>query len=144
MAKRKVAAIRRTVRFSQKVMKDIPQGSIERLIFEKLKDMKVVETAFRWKDVGNVCDLDENSSVSHSENVLKNHCEDVMVINSADRQLVVTNDIQDVVVVNTEDAVYVSSKERVDDIKNIISENKEKYENYFDYNRISYRRMGNP
>lgn len=62
-----------------------------------------------------------------------------MVINSADRQLVVTNDIQDVVVVNTEDAVYVSSKERVDDIKNIISENKEKYENYFDYNRISYR-----
>lgn len=71
MAKRKVAAIRRTVRFSQKVMKDIPQGSIERLIFEKLKDMKVVETAFRWKDVGNVCDLDENSSVSHSENVLK-------------------------------------------------------------------------
>lgn len=142
MAKRKVAAIRRTVRFSQKVMKDIPQGSIERLIFEKLKDMKVVETAFRWKDVGNVCDLDENSSVSHSENVLKNHCEDVMVINSADRQLVVTNDIQDVVVVNTEDAVYVSSKERVDDIKNIISENKEKYENYFDYNRISYREWG--
>lgn len=142
MAKRKVAAIRRTVRFSQKIMKDIPQGSIERLIFEKLKDMKVVETAFRWKDVGNVRDLDENSSVSHSENVLKNHCEDVMVINSADRQLVVTNDIQDVVVVNTEDAVYVSSKERVDDIKNIISENKEKYENYFDYNRISYREWG--
>ena len=65
-----------------------------------------------------------------------------MVINSADRQLVVTNDIQDVVVVNTEDAVYVSSKERVDDIKNIISENKEKYENYFDYNRISYREWG--
>ena len=141
-AKRKVPAIRRAIRFSENVMKDIPQGSIERLIFEKLKDMKVVETAFRWKDVGNVCDLDENSSVSQSENVLKNHCEDVMVINSADRQLVVTNDIQDVVVVNTEDAVYVSSKERVDDIKNIISENKEKYENYFDYNRISYREWG--
>lgn len=142
IAKRRVPAIRRAIRFSEKIMKDIPSGSIEKLIFEKRKGTKVVETAFQWKDVGNVCDLDESSSVAHSDCVLKNNCEDVMVINNAERQLVVTNDVKDVVVVNTEDAVYVSSKERVDDIKDIIKENKEKYETYFDYNRLSYREWG--
>lgn len=142
IAKRRVSAIRRAVRFPERVMKEIPTGSIEKLIFEKLEDGRVVEAAFRWKDVGNVCDLDEDSSVSHVNHVIKNNCEDVTVINSAEKQLVVTNDVKDVVVVNTEDAVYVSSKERVDDIKDIIKNNKEKYETYFDYNRLSYREWG--
>ena len=87
-------------------------------------------------------DLEETSSVSHNDFVIKNNCEDVTVINSANRQLVVTNDVKDVVVVNTEDAVYVSSKANVDGIKTIIQDNSEKYKTYFDYNRLSYREWG--
>lgn len=141
-AKRRVPAIRRTVKFSEKVMKDIPEGSIERFILESKPDIKVVEAHIRWKDVGNVSDLDENTSVSHNDYVIKNDCDNVTVINSANRQLVVTNDVKDVVVVNTEDAVYVSSKDNVDGIKNIIQDNSEKYKTYFDYNRLSYREWG--
>lgn len=141
-AKRRVPAIRRTVKFSEKVMKDIPEGSIEKFILESKPDIKVVEAHIRWKDVGNVSDLDENTSVSHNDYVIKNDCDNVTVINSANRQLVVTNDIKDVVVVNTEDAVYVSSKDNVDGIKNIIQDNSEKYKTYFDYNRLSYREWG--
>lgn len=141
-AKRRVPAIRRTVKFSEKVMKDIPEGSIEKFILESKPDIKVVEAHIRWKDVGNVSDLDENTSVSHNDYVIKNDCDNVTVINSANRQLVVTNDVKDVVVVNTEDAVYVSSKNNVDGIKNIIQDNSEKYKTYFDYNRLSYREWG--
>ena len=141
-AKRRVPAIRRTVKFSEKVMKDIPEGSIEKFILESKPDIKVVEAPIRWKDVGNVSDLDENTSVSHNDYVIKNDCDNVTVINSANRQLVVTNDVKDVVVVNTEDAVYVSSKDNVDGIKNIIQDNSEKYKTYFDYNRLSYREWG--
>ena len=141
-AKRRVPAIRRTVKFSEKVMKDIPEGSIEKFILESKPDIKVVEAHIRWKDVGNVSDLDENTSVSHNDYVIKNDCDNVTVINSANRQLVVTNDVKDVVVVNTEDAVYVSSKDNVDGIKNIIQDNSEKYKTYFDYNRLSYREWG--
>ena len=43
------------------------------------------------------------------------------------------------VVVNTEDAVYISSKKSADNIKEIIKDNLDQYETYFDYNRISYR-----
>lgn len=141
-AKRRVPAIRRTVKFSEKVMKDIPEGSIEKFILESKPDIKVIEAHIRWKDVGNVSDLDENTSVSHNDYVIKNDCDNVTVINSANRQLVVTNDVKDVVVVNTEDAVYVSSKDNVDGIKNIIQDNSEKYKTYFDYNRLSYREWG--
>ena len=141
-AKRRVPAIRRTVKFSEKVMKDIPEGSIEKFILESKPDIKVVEAHIRWKDVGNVSDLDENTSVSHNDYVIKNDCDNVTVINSANRQLVVTNDVKDVVVFNTEDAVYVSSKDNVDGIKNIIQDNSEKYKTYFDYNRLSYREWG--
>jgi mannose-1-phosphate guanylyltransferase/mannose-6-phosphate isomerase len=142
IAKRKVPAIRRSIRFTENVMKDIPVGSIEKIIFEKRMGTKVVEAAFQWQDVGNVCDLEGLSTMTHSEYVIQNNCEDMTIVNNANRQLVVTNDVKDIVVVNTEDAVYVSSKARVDDIKEIMKQNIDKYESYFDYNRLSYREWG--
>ena len=141
-AKRRVPAIRRTIKFSENVMRDIPEGSIEKFIFERKSGTKVVEASIKWKDVGNVCDLEESSEVMKSDFIIEKDCKDVSVINSASRQLVVTNDLQDVVVVNTEDAIYVSSREKADAIKDIIQENKDKYAAYFDYNRYSYREWG--
>lgn len=141
-AKRKVPAIRRAIRFSENVMKDIPSGSIERLIFRRVGGVKVVQADVKWQDVGTVCDLEHMSNAISEDYVIKNNCDDVSVFNTANRKLVVTNDLKDLVVVNTEDAVYVSSKEKVDDIKEIIKDNKDKYETYFDYNRLSYRVWG--
>ncbi len=141
-AKRKVPAIRRTIRFSENVMKDIPMGSIEKLIFRRVGGVKVVQADVHWQDVGTVCDLEHVSNSISEDYVIKNNCEDVSVFNTASRTLVVTNDLKDLVVVNTEDAVYISSREKVDDVKEIIKENKDKYETYFDYNRLSYRVWG--
>lgn len=141
-AKRRVPAIRRSIRFSENIMRDIPSGSIERVIFSRQSGTKVVETHIQWQDVGTVSDLEGFNSVTHSDYVIKNNCENITVVNNANRQLVVANDLTDVVVVNTEDAVYVSSKNHVEDIKEIIRDNKEKYESYFDYNRLSYREWG--
>ena len=76
------------------------------------------------------------------DNIIKNDCSNISVINNAQRQLVVANDLRDMVVVNTEDAVYISSKKSADNIKEIIKDNLDQYETYFDYNRISYREWG--
>lgn len=141
-AKRKVPAIRRVIRFSENVMRDIPTSSIERLIFRRVDGVKVVEADVHWQDVGTVCDLEHVNNAISEDYVIKNNCEDVSVFNTADRSLVVTNDLKDLVVVNTEDAVYISSKEKVDDVKEIIKNNMDKYETYFDYNRLSYRVWG--
>lgn len=141
-AKRRVPAIRRGIRFSENVMRDIPPGSIEKVLFSDTDSLRVVEAEFEWQDVGTVGDLDGFGSVTHSDYVIKNNCDNVSVVNSAERQLVVTNDLKNVVVVNTEDAVYVSSKSHAEDIKDIIRDNLDKYESYFDYNRFSYREWG--
>lgn len=141
-AKRKVPAIRRAIRFSENVMRDIPLGSIEKLIFRRVGGVKVVQADIRWQDIGTVCDLEHMSNAISEDYVIENNCEDVSVFNTASRKLVVTNDLKNLVVVNTEDAVYISSKEKVDDVKEIIKDNKDKYETYFDYNRLSYRVWG--
>ena len=74
--------------------------------------------------------------------IIKNDCSNVSVINNAQRKLVVANDLRDMVVVNTEDAVYISSQKSADNIKEIVKDNMNQYETYFDYNRISYREWG--
>ena len=141
-AKRKVPAIRRAIRFSENVMKDIMSGSIESLILEKCDKLKVVEAHIIWKDIDNVCDIGPQHNDGKNDYVIKNDCSNVSVINNAQRQLVVANDLRDMVVVNTEDAVYISSKNSAGNIKEIVRDNMDQYETYFDYNRISYREWG--
>ena len=141
-AKRKVPAIRRAIRFSENVMKDIVTGSIETLVLEHCDNLKVVEADILWKDIDNVCDIEMHHSDDKPDNIIKNDCSNISVINNAQRQLVVANDLRDMVVVNTEDAVYISSKKSADNIKEIIKDNLDQYETYFDYNRISYREWG--
>lgn len=141
-AKRKVPAIRRGIRFPESVMRDIPHGSIEKIILEHCYRIMVMEADVIWKDIDNVCDIEPSQSEGRPDYVIKNDCSNVSVINSAQRQLVVANDLRDVVVVNTEDAVYVSSMRSADGIKEIIRDNMDRYEAFFDYNRISYRPWG--
>ena len=135
-------AIRRAIRFSENVMKDIVTGSIETLVLEHCDNLKVVEADILWKDIDNVCDIEMHHSDDKPDNIIKNDCSNISVINNAQRQLVVANDLRDMVVVNTEDAVYISSKKSADNIKEIIKDNLDQYETYFDYNRISYREWG--
>ena len=141
-AKRKVPAIRRSIRFSEAVMRDIPTGSMEEVVFHCIDKLKVVKAEFEWKDIGTVDDVDELNTITHSELVIKNNCDNVTVFNNAERHLVIANDLSNIVVVNTEDAVYVSSKSHSEDIKQIMKDNVDKYEEYFDFNRLSYREWG--
>ena len=141
-AKRKVPAIRRAIRFSENVMKDIVTGSIETLVLEHCDNLKVVEADILWKDIDNVCDIEMHHSDDKPDNIIKNDCSNISVINNAQRQLVVANDLRDMVVVNTEDAVYISSKKSADNIKQIMKDNMDTYEAFFDYNRTTYKEWG--
>ena len=141
-AKRKVPAIRRAIRFSENIMKDIPSGSIESLVLKDCDKLKVVEADITWKDIDNVCDIEQQHTDGKLDYIIKNDCSNVSVINNAQRKLVVANDLRDMVVVNTEDAVYISSQKSADNIKEIVKDNMNQYETYFDYNRISYREWG--
>lgn len=143
-AKRKVPAVKRVIKFPDYIMHNFPSGSVEESVFARTKKAKVIQIEFDWHDVGSVMDLMPiNITNEQQDYVIEKNCENVDVINkSKEKQLVVTNDIKDIIVVNTDDAVYVSKKDSVTNIKDIIRENHDKYENYFDYNRLSYREWG--
>lgn len=96
--------------FSENIMKDIPGGSIESLVLKDCDKLKVVEADITWKDIDNVCDIEQQHAEGKLDYIIKNDCSNVSVINNAQRKLVVANDLRDMVVVNTEDAVYISSK----------------------------------
>ncbi len=140
-AKKRVPAIRRAVRFSANIMRDIPKGSIEHVIFRRVSGTRVVEADINWMDVGDVRDL-HDISIADDNYVIENNCDNIVVLNEASKKLVVTNDVKDMVIVNTEDAVFVSSLDKVDAVKEIIRDNREKYAAYFDDNRLSYREWG--
>lgn len=143
-AKRKVPTIRRVIHFPDFIMEDFPSGSVEGEIFAKSENVKVIEIFFEWQDVGNVTDLNALSASDEKDvYCIENECDNVQILNkSAQKQLVVANDLKDVVIVNTDDAVYVSNVNSVDNVKDIIKENYDQYEHYFDYNRLSYREWG--
>lgn len=142
LARRKVLAIRSSVRFNGELMSDIPAMSVERAIFHVVDKIKILEITFSWQDVGNVSDLENLKNKNDLEEVITNLCDNVSVINRAQKQLVVANDLEDVVIVNTDDAVYVSNKNSIENIKDIIKDNYDRYSNYFDFNRLSYREWG--
>lgn len=143
-ARKKVIATQRVVVFPEFVMEVFPSGSVEGTVFKKTDKARVIEVGFEWQDVGNVTDLAVIEGVADIGNryVIENNCKNVDVINTAQKTLVVANDLEDIVVVNTDDSVYVSRKDSVEDIKNIIRKNHDRYEQYFDYNRLSYREWG--
>lgn len=142
IARKKVSAIRLSIRFDHEIMSEIPAMSVEKAVFENSDNTKVIESGFEWQDVGNVCDLEEIKNQNDLEEVIANECNNVSIINRSQKQLVVVNELDDIVVVNTEDAVYVSKKESIENIKDIIKDNYDKYSQYFDYNRLSYREWG--
>lgn len=141
-ARRKVPAIRQSVLFPALIMEGIPAGSVEKAVFEKTDKASVIETPFEWRDVGNVFDLEDIMNEEDLAGVITNSCDDVFVLNRSDKQLVVANDLKNLVVVNTEDAVFVSDRSSVDNIKDIIKENHDRFAGYFDNNRLSYREWG--
>lgn len=77
-----------------------------------------------------------------SGKVIQNECENVSVLNEASHQLVVANGLSDVIVVNTADAVYISRKNETDQIKNIIRDNYEEQQAYFDEGTVYYTAWG--
>ncbi len=98
-------------------------------VLEKSNKLFVEEFDCMWRDV---CDFESFKETigTSQENVITSRCENVDVLNTAPNQLVVTNDLENVFVVNTPDATYISSKEKANNIKNILKKNETKASEY--------------
>lgn len=141
-ARKKTNVSRRNVTFKKELFTAVEPTSLEKAVFEKSDNIKVIPIDCQWQDVATVNDLERLKQESDTEGVIENNCDNVSVINHSDRQLVVANDLKDVVIVNTNDATYVSSMQAAGDIKDIIHEHNDEYRRFFEQNTISYREWG--
>lgn len=116
------------VRIDSKTFEQCPSDSIDYAVMEKTSDAVVVPLDAGWSDVGSWSALHEASDADRNGNVARG---DVIAEDSkncylySESRLVAAVGLTDHVVVETKDAVLVAPKDRVQDVKKLVSRLKE-------------------
>ncbi|EGR2537671.1 mannose-1-phosphate guanylyltransferase/mannose-6-phosphate isomerase [Vibrio cholerae] len=133
------------IRINGEAFKNCPDESIDYAVMEKTSDAIVCPLNAGWSDVGSWSSLWEVSGQDHCMNVVRG---DVLVdssqrcyINSTHR-LVATVGVEDLVIVETKDAVLVAHRDKVQNVKNIVSSLKAEERREFKCHREIYRPWG--
>ncbi|WP_336209838.1 mannose-1-phosphate guanylyltransferase/mannose-6-phosphate isomerase [Enterobacter sp. P82] len=133
------------IRLDQKIFNDCPEDSIDYAVMEKTKDAVVVPLDAKWSDVGSWSALWEISSKDEQGNAVRG---DVLTEESSNsylysqHRLIGAVGIKDLVVVETKDAVLVAHKDKVQQVKNIVSQLKSKNRSEYLQHREIFRPWG--
>jgi len=111
-------------RLDSEAFADCPSDSIDYAVMEKTKNAAVVPLDAGWNDVGSWSALWEVGEHDQEGNVIQGdvllHDTKNSYVNAQSRMLAVVG-VEDHVVVETADAVLVASRDRVQDVKHIVS-----------------------
>jgi len=116
------------MRVDAKTFENCPSDSIDYAVMEKTSDAVVVPLAAGWSDVGSwsalheACDADSHGNVSRGDVISEDSNGNYLY---AESRLVATVGLRDHVVVETKDAVLVAPKDRVQDVKKLVTRLKE-------------------
>lgn len=132
-------------RIDAEAFKLCPDDSIDYAVMEKTKDAVVVPLDADWNDLGSWSALWEVSSKDENDNVFKG---DVLAEDTSgcyvqtDKKLIATIGLEDTVIVETDDAIMVAKKDRVQDVKTIVSQLKKADRSEAKLHRKVYRPWG--
>jgi len=116
------------MRIDAKAFENCPSDSIDYAVMEKTSAAVVVPLAAGWSDVGSwsalheACESDGHGNVSRGDVISEDSNGNYLYSES---RLVATVGLQDHVVVETKDAVLVAPKDRVQDVKKLVTRLKE-------------------
>ena len=116
------------MRVDAKTFENCPSDSIDYAVMEKTSDAVVVPLDAGWSDVGSwsalheACDSDSHGNVSRGDVISEDSNGNYLY---AESRLVATVGLRDHVVVETKDAVLVAPKNRVQDVKKLVTRLKE-------------------
>ncbi|MBL4244796.1 mannose-1-phosphate guanylyltransferase/mannose-6-phosphate isomerase [Vibrio fluvialis] len=119
--------------------------SIDYAVMERTNDAVVVAMDAGWSDVGawsslwEVSDKDENGNVIRGD-VLTENSQRCYI--SAPERVVSAVGVEDLVIVDTKDALLVAHRDKVQDVKNIVSDLKANERSEFQHHREVYRPWG--
>jgi mannose-1-phosphate guanylyltransferase/mannose-6-phosphate isomerase len=122
-----------------------PSDSIDYAVMESTERASVLPIDVGWNDVGSwsalwsVVEQDGNGN-AHRGDVIARDCRDTLAI--GDKRLIALIGLQDIVVVDTDDAVLVAHKDRVQEVKEIVSALKRDKRPHATWHRKVYRPWG--
>jgi mannose-1-phosphate guanylyltransferase/mannose-6-phosphate isomerase len=122
-----------------------PSDSIDYAVMEKTRHAAVLPIAVGWNDVGSWSALwsvveQDGDGNAHRGDVLARDCRGTLAI--GDTRLIALIGLEDIVVVDTDDAVLVAHKDRVQDVKEIVSALKKDQRPQATWHRKVYRPWG--
>lgn len=133
-------------RLDSEAFSAMASDSIDYAVMEKTRAGAVLPLAVGWSDVGSwqalwqVSEQDGNGN-AHQGDVLAVDCQDTLAI--GEKRLIALLGLEQVVVVDTDDAVLVAHKDRVQDVKAIVSQLKAANRPQATWHRKVYRPWGN-
>ncbi len=133
------------IRLDKDAFAQCPNESIDYAVMEKTTDAVVVPMNAGWSDVGAWSSLWDESDKDDHNNVIRG---DVLTessqgcyINSPER-LVATVGVENLVIVDTKDALLVAHRDKVQNIKHIVSTLQANERSEFEHHREVYRPWG--
>jgi len=133
------------IRVDEVAFRACPDDSIDYAVMEKTAAAVVVPLDAGWSDVGafsslwEVLEKDENGNVLQGD-VLAHDSRNNLVM--AENMLVATVGLEDAVVVQTKDAVLVAKRDRVQEVKQIVTQLKQSHRSEHQLHRAVYRPWG--
>jgi mannose-1-phosphate guanylyltransferase len=132
-------------RISGEIFEKCPDDSIDYAVMERTEDAVVVPLNAGWSDVGSFSSLWEVNEKDLQGNVSQGDVISHSTTNSyinAQSRLVATVGVDDLVIVETKDAILVSHKDKVQDVKSIVSQLKSQERYEYKHQREVYRPWG--
>lgn len=123
-----------------------PKESIDYAVMEKTEKASVVPISMGWNDLGawpalwDISEKDENGNVILGD-VLTAGCANNYI--RAESKLVATVGLEDTIVVETDDALLVASRDKAQDVKDIVDQLNQKDRIEADFHSRVYRPWGN-
>lgn len=133
------------IRVCETAFTECPEDSIDYAVMEKTKDALVVPMDAGWSDVGSFSALWEVSAKDETGNVIVGDVVTDQTENSyiyAQNKLVSAVGVENLVIIETKDAVLVANKDKVQDVKNIVNQLKDKGRSECEQHREVYRPWG--
>ncbi|SHF52250.1 mannose-1-phosphate guanylyltransferase [Caldanaerobius fijiensis DSM 17918] len=107
--------------------------SIDYGVMEKAQNVYVVPGDFGWDDVGSWTSIERLYEKDENGNVIRGNVVSVdtkKCIITGSEKLIATLGIEDVIIVDTEDALLICSKDKAQDVKEVLKELKKKKAEY--------------
>ena len=134
------------IRLDKDAFTAMPSDSIDYAVMEKTQHGFVLPISVGWSDVGSwqalwqVSEQDGNGNTHHGD-VLAVDCQNTLAL--GDKRLLALLGLKDIVVVDTDDALLVAHKDRVQEVKDIVSQLKLANRSQATWHRKVFRPWGN-